>query len=508
MTKSPPWPFPDSRNLFRDPLCRADDLGLPIPDSPDACSVALPLWSHAIGYEEQDPAVIDRMQCGYPRFFFHPAVAALMESAQAKFGNPDTACFAFPSLRTAERCAAYIFAKHGVKAAVEEFGSCNVHIVICSKDHAPTAKAFWQHTGLVVSSRRARSASGDVSSADRNDDGGGAAARQTIRDRIAVAYDVSAADILLFPSGMGAIFEANRLASEIHPGRRRVHLEFPFLDTLKVQQEFAGDVSLYTAVGGDDLARLISGGEALGAVMTEIPSNPLLKTVDFDSIMPVVRQHDALMIIDDTLATPYNVEALRHADIIVVSLTKFFCGHGDVFAGALLLNPRSRHYERLFASAHADHEELLWGPDAMVLEERSRDFEARVRRINRGAEALANYLRDHPAIETVYFPKFDKVGGYQSVRTEGGGYGGLISILLHNASRNAPVFYDRLNVSKGPSLGTNYTLVCPYTLLAHYRELDWAESHGVSRWLLRISVGMEDIADLRARFGDALDHLS
>lgn len=447
---------------------------------------------------------MDRMRCGYPRFFFHPAVADLMEAAQARFGGPGSVCFAFPSLRTAERCAAYIFAKHGVKTPVDAFGSCEIHIVICSTDHAPTAKAFWQHTGLVASSRRARSALSGAT----HEDGDGADARRTIRDRLAAIYSVTAEDVLLFPSGMGAIFEANRLASEVHPGRRRVHLEFPFLDTLKVQQEFAGKVSLYTAVGGDEMARLISGGEPLGAVMTEIPSNPLLKTIDFDKIMPVVRQQGALMIVDDTLATPFNVNSLRHADIIVISLTKYFCGHGDVFAGALVLNPASPHYDRLSAAVHADHEELLWGPDAVVLEERSRDFESRVRRINQVAEELADYLRDHTAIETIYYPKFDRVGGYEDLRAETGGYGGLISILLHDAPRTAPRFYDRLKISKGPSLGTNYTLVCPYTLLAHYRELDWAESHGVSRWLLRISVGMEDSADLRARFGEALDGFS
>jgi len=504
MTQPPAWPFPGSRDLFREPLCRAEDLGMPIPDSPDACSVALPLWSHAVGYEEQDRAIIDQMQCGYPRFFFHPAVATVMAAAQARFGGPGSVCFVFPSLRTAERCNAYVFAKHGVKAQVEAFGSCDVHIVICSSDHAPTAKAFWQHTGLVVSSRRARSAlSGTV-----NEDDLGADARRTIRDRLAAFYSVTAGDVLLFPSGMGAIFEANRLASDIHPGRRRVHLEFPFLDTLKVQQEFAGDVSLYTAVGGDDFAQLISAGDPLGAVMTEIPSNPLLKTIDFEKIMPVVRHQGGLMIVDDTLATPFNVNASRHADIIVISLTKYFCGHGDVFAGALVLNPASSHYGRLYAGAHANHEELLWGPDAAVLEERSRDFESRVRRINKVAAELADYLRNHTAIETIYYPKFDHVGGYEDLRVENGLYGGLISILLHDAPRTAPQFYDRLRISKGPSLGTNYTLVCPYTLLAHYRELDWAESHGVSRWLLRISVGMEDSADLRARFGEALSGLS
>ena len=55
------------------------------------------------------------------------------------------------------------------------------------------------------------------------------------------------------------------------------------------------------------------------------------------------------------------------------------------------------------------------------------------------------------------------------------------------------VFYDALSLPKGPSLGTNFTLVCPYALLAHYNELSWAESYGVPRNLIRISVGLEDI---------------
>jgi hypothetical protein len=119
--QSPSWQFAESRNLFRKPLYRAEALGIPIPDSPDTCSVVLSLWSHASGYEEQDPAVINRMQCGYPRFFFHPAVADLMDAAQARFGDPNTVRIAFPSLRTAERCAAYIFAKEGAKAPEQSF---------------------------------------------------------------------------------------------------------------------------------------------------------------------------------------------------------------------------------------------------------------------------------------------------------------------------------------------------------------------------------------------------
>ena len=70
---------------------------------------------------------------------------------------------------------------------------------------------------------------------------------------------------------------------------------------------------------------------------------------------------------------------------------------------------------------------------------------------------------------------------------------------------SATAFFDRLRISKGPSLGTNYSLACPYTLLAHYTELDWAARCGVSRDLVRLSIGLEEPADLIARLAEALD---
>ena len=83
------------------------------------------------------------------------------------------------------------------------------------------------------------------------------------------------------------------------------------------------------------------------------------------------------------------------------------------------------------------------------------------------------------------------------------GYGGLMAILLHPHICQR-TFYDRLDLSKGPSLGTDFTLVCPYTLLAHYHELDFAMSYDVQPNLLRIAVGLEDLGVLKERFEKAL----
>jgi cystathionine gamma-synthase len=79
----------------------------------------------------------------------------------------------------------------------------------------------------------------------------------------------------------------------------------------------------------------------------------------------------------------------------------------------------------------------------------------------------------------------------------------LLSLTLRDPAAT-PAFFDRLRLCKGPSLGTNYSLACPYTLLAHYTELEWAARCGVSRDLIRVSIGLEDPAELIARFQDAL----
>jgi cystathionine gamma-synthase len=107
-------------------------------------------------------------------------------------------------------------------------------------------------------------------------------------------------------------------------------------------------------------------------------------------------------------------------------------------------------------------------------------------------------------VEAIYYPKYITNDIYEKFRRPNGGYGGLFSLIL-KSPKHAPIFYDALDCAKGPSLGTNFTLVCPYTLLAHYTELDWAAEYGVVPHLIRVSVGLEPIETLRRIFDTALD---
>ena len=113
-------------------------------------------------------------------------------------------------------------------------------------------------------------------------------------------------------------------------------------------------------------------------------------------------------------------------------------------------------------------------------------------------------LSNTPQVEQVYHPsldvqRFDWMNQHSTDHN-----GGLLSIVLKNAATATPKMFDHLQICKGPNLGTNFTLCCPYTILAHYTELDFVEQCGVSLWLLRVSVGTEPIDVLKERFACAL----
>lgn len=146
----------------------------------------------------------------------------------------------------------------------------------------------------------------------------------------------------------------------------------------------------------------------------------------------------------------------------------------------------------------------MFPADAKVLLENSRDFPARIQQANRKALTIAKFLKTHDSISQVNYPTMVATAPfYEKYRRPNGGYGCLISIVFTNPN-SAIQFYDALDLCKGPSFGTNFTLVLPYSQLAHAFELDWAESLGLSKHIIRISVGLEEESTLLAKFDQAM----
>jgi Cys/Met metabolism PLP-dependent enzyme len=217
----------------------------------------------------------------------------------------------------------------------------------------------------------------------------------------------------------------------------------------------------------------------------------------------------------------YGVPGVR-ADIICSSLTKIFSGRGDVLAGSIIINSHSfpttsssspdmevevdgraaARAQQLNSIVRSLSLPPLYLADAVTLEKNSRDFESRCRIASSNGKALAEWLSGHPCVGDLYYSSGEEYESVMRIQAETEtetekhalepGYGSLMSIVL-SEGMDEKAFFDALELSKGPSLGTNFTLACPYTLLAHYTELDWASKYGVDKRLIRVSVGLEDI---------------
>ena len=329
---------------------------------------------------------------------------------------------------------------------------------------------------------------------------------RALRRQLAGFYDCAEDDVFLAPTGMASAFAALQAVLARTTGRPTAQLGFPYVDTLKLQQKLGpGGILLHHLDSIETRLRSLLDRERLAGCFCEIPGNPLLGSTDLRRVTPLLRAHRVPLVVDDVVATPFNVDLGGYADLVATSLTKFIVGTGDAMGGALICNPRSPLYSELKPLVRAQHEDLLWGEDAAVLNEQARGFPERMARHNWNGLQLAERLRTHPAVERVWYPKWEFSEAYEAVRRPRGGWGALITFLPKNADAKSPGIYDRLPVCKGPSLGTVFTLACPFTLLAHYTELDWAEACGVSRHLIRLSVGLEEPDELWRRIVGALD---
>ncbi len=484
-------------DLLTSPRCKAEHLGLPMPDSVHAVSACLPLWDHNIRYEEGDPSVVSQLKAAYPRFCLHPFVRELCLNV---FGAESRGLI-FPGLRSAQRAREYVRFRGAADAVLVPLPSQPVVGVSVAADDFSKLREYWQHAGEVITSRGAELIlRGERVSITET------TARRNVRIRLAELRGGRSEDIWLFTCGMSAISATWRAIRSRDADNPSVQFGFPYVDTLKIQQRFSPTNYRFFPVGDRhdiDQLRTLLKSQTISAVFCESPTNPLLTTPDLKELRSLADEYKFVLVIDDTLTACINQNVLPFADVVVTSLTKYFSGYGDVLAGCLTLNPNSQHADWLRAAIAADFEELLVDPDIEVLERNSRDVRERVTITNQNADILASRLSQHPLVDRVYHPSLKCVPEDNSGENHAG-HGGLLSIVLKRPELTTPLMFDHLEVCKGPNLGTNFTLCCPYTILAHFTELDFVEQCGVSRWLLRVSVGTENIDDLWQRFERAL----
>ncbi|KAK4446125.1 putative cystathionine gamma-synthase/beta-lyase [Podospora aff. communis PSN243] len=413
-------------------------------------------------------------------------------------------------------------------------GMEDLFVVCFPEDHYTTAKSFWQHTGFGISSRRA------ARWVELGPFSRGTAAptmqHNSLLDPVSIQFAVDEArasmkrlisanqsssgeikidekDVFLYPSGMAGITEVAAAIQALRGrGEKRICTAavfgFLYVDTYKVLTRVLGyDATLYKFDDSeiDVLEAKLDSGFALDALFTEFPGNPLLQSPNLERLSILSKKHGFVLAVDDTIGSCANVNVLSTCDVVCTSLTKMFSGTSNVMGGSVALSPASPFHDQLHKLLLATQRDNKWFPeDILLMESNSRDFVTRTRRASANASAVAAQLRAHPDVVTVYYPQGSLTQStYDRSKLPEGGYGFMLSIRFA-CPEKAVAFHDALDVAKGPSLGTNFTLACPYTLLAHYRELEWAAEYGVVEDLVRISVGLEDREWLRLRVARAL----
>ncbi len=486
------------RNLLTDPCWSAKDLGEPLPSRPHAVSVALPRWTDVIAYEEKVPACINSLKAIYPRFGFHYFVAELARKSLAFHGEREQTSWPYPNMASALSAQKHCHRNNSeCSSKIKSF--LGTSCLIIDKKSSPSAKAFWQHTGLGLSSREAAIALGREKAPSSSD---GHCARDELLNRLGTIYNCNSSLIQLHRSGMAALTTILSAIRCIKGDRSILQIGFPYVDVLKLPQIiFQGsDLIIKTKLKyiKEELEK-----KQPSALIVEIPSNPLLQCVDLISISKIAKDKNIPIIVDDTIGSSVNVHLTPYADIIFSSLTKSFAGRGDILAGSTVISPYSKWKKELTEIMPKVTLSTLSDSDAIELEITSRDVKDRLKRLNTSCLKLKEKLETKKEISKVLHPQNCK--NFNSLLKEGGGYGCLLSFELKGGIEESKRVYDSLRVSKGPSLGTNFTLVCPYVQLAHFKELKWAENCGVSEHLLRVSVGLENEDELWTRFNSVIE---
>ena len=307
------------------------------------------------------------------------------------------------------------------------------------------------------------------------------------------------ADSLLFSSGMAAaaaVFQC--LPREAHVVAPRV-MYWGLRSWLRTFAEGWGIEATFCDMTSLDALRAAMRPGRTRLVWIETPANPLWSVTDIAGAAEIAHRADALLAVDSTAATPVLTRPLAlGADVVMHSATKYLNGHSDVIAGSLTTARKDEFWERLVA-ARSGGGAILGGFEAYLLLRGMRTLFPRVERACHSAQQIAEALSAHSRIAEVLYPGLPTHPGHAvAARQMTGGFGGMLSIRVAGGAEAAIAAAAKVEVwQRATSLGGVESLI------EHRFSIEGADSPAPPD-LLRLSVGIEDPADLLADLDDAL----
>lgn len=472
-----------------------------------AVSVSMPKLQDVIDYEEQTPEILEKIKSAYPRFVLHPYLKQMAEFLKKKYNISDTYEVVIVSSKKAVEIISDKYFIHNPICINEPFG---VILVIKGTCQLQKVLTFIQHVGCNLSSRFAEKylyENGLIQSKHQEVLEDTLLSEDIVLQTLSEAYSQPKENICLAPSGMNAIYSVLKGLKAIQDRNARtvlVQLGWLYLDTMNIVKNHYNESKVFLDINRIDLLEeyLKTQGFRVSAIITEVPTNPLLQTVDVVKLKTLCRRYNIPLIIDATLATPYNLDLKPYADIYIESLTKYACGNADVLMGCLILNENSKiSFIKQEFFKHADKPYIK---DIQRLAYEIKSYEERMKIINQNTTLLVEYFKEQEYIDEIFYTLQEKYReNYSKLMQDENAIGGLISVTF---KKDFEKIYDTLNFAKGPSLGTEFTLLMPYVYLAHYDLITCKEGQKVLEKnalpinLLRIAVGIEPFEDIKKEF--------
>jgi cystathionine gamma-synthase len=300
-----------------------------------------------------------------------------------------------------------------------------------------------------------------------------------------------------FSSGMAAI--SNTCFALLRPGDRVVTIKDTYGGTNELFRDFLPrnhiEVRLCDTTDAESIEREIAAGCRM--LYLETPTNPTLKVVDIARLARAAHAAGAIVVTDNTFATPINQRPLAlGSDLVLHSASKFLGGHADALGG-VVCGPKEWiqpifHYREITGAA-------LDPFAAYLLIRGMKTLEIRVERQNASAMQIARYLERHPAVARVFYPGLPSHPQHEIAKRQmPGGFGGVLSFILHGGYPAVKAFLPRLRFAhRAANLGTVETVVGPPATTSHV-EVSAADraAMGIPEALVRYSTGIENVIDL------------